>query len=83
MGEKDITISQQRNEIYYLKKENEELHDAINKYSNEIILLKGTIDTGKTNFHSDFANAIQDKENAIARLRKEIAAKDNRLREVE
>jgi DNA repair ATPase RecN len=58
------------------------LHDAINKYSNEIILLKGTIDTGKTNYHSDFANALDDKDNAIARLRKELTNKDTKLREV-
>jgi DNA repair ATPase RecN len=46
-------------------------------------MLKGTIDTGKTNYHSDFANALEDKENTIARLRKELANKDNKLREIE
>lgn len=43
-------------------------------------MLKGTIDTGKTNFHSDFANALEDKDNNIARLRKELVNKDAKLR---
>ncbi len=33
-GEKDILISSQKNEIYYLKREVEELNETINKYNN-------------------------------------------------
>lgn len=45
-------------------------------------MLKGTIDTGKTNYHTDFSNALEDKDNSIARLRKELANKDTKLREI-
>jgi hypothetical protein len=33
VGEKDITISSQKNEIYYMRREIEELNEAINKYN--------------------------------------------------
>lgn len=52
LGEKDIAISSQKNEIYYLKKEIEELNDTINKYNNEITFLKGTLDSNKMSYNN-------------------------------
>jgi hypothetical protein len=61
LDEKNIIISGQKNEIYYFKKEIEELNDTINKYNNEIIFLKGNLDTNKSSFNQEFSNAYDEK----------------------
>ena len=45
--------------------------------------MKEAIDAGRSNFHSDFTNAIEDKDSAIGRLRKELAVKEARIHDIE
>lgn len=75
LGEKDIAISSLKNEIFYLKKERDELNDAINKYNNEILFLKSNLDSSKQTMHADFEQILVDKDNAMAKIRKEASLK--------
>lgn len=75
LGERDITISSQKNEVYYLKKEIAELNDTINKYNNEITLLKSALDNNKSSFNIEFSNILEEKEAALGRLRRDLSAK--------
>ena len=75
LGERDITISSQKNEVYYLKKEIAELNDTINKYNNEITLLKSALDNNKSSFNIEFSNILEEKEAALGRLRRDLTTK--------
>jgi chromosome segregation ATPase len=83
VGEKDITLTSQRSEISYLKKEIDDLHEAISRYNNEIVYLKSNLDNNKTSFVSGMENVVGEKEDFIGRLRRDLANKDARIHELE
>ena len=72
-----------KNEIFYNKKEIEDLHDTINKYNSEITFLKSNLDSGKTHFNSGLESMLEEKDSAMTRLRKDLNAKDFKIQEIE
>ena len=72
-----------RNEIFYLKKENDDLNETIGKYNNEITILKGHLDTSKTQFNSGLESMLEDKDIALTKLRKDGTTKDFKIQELE
>jgi len=55
------------------------LHEAINKYSNEIAYLKSNLDTNKTTYTSGMENMVGEKEDFIGKLRRDLANKDLKI----
>jgi SMC interacting uncharacterized protein involved in chromosome segregation len=66
-----------------LKKEIDELNDTINKYNNDIILLKSNLDTNKFSYNSGLESIMNEKDELITKLRKEITAKEIKINTVE
>ena len=66
-----------------MKKEIDELNDTINKYNNDIILLKSNLDTNKFSYNSGLESIMNEKDELITKLRKEITAKEIKINTVE
>lgn len=66
-----------------MKREIEELHDAIAKYNNEIVYLKTNFDVTKTAYNTGIEDVVGEKEDFIVRLRKDLASKDIKIHELD
>ena len=79
VGQKELEISGLTNEIFYLKREREELAGTVERCQQEITVLRGSIDAGKQTIHSNFEALLAEKDGVIARLRREGQERELRL----